>query len=308
MAKKKKAGSSKSSPRVRTASRWQERRRAKAEAKDLAVPSGFSLIRETFSTFRTYWRTLGGILLVYLVLNMVLASGLSNVINNFSNIKADLGNSHNISDGLNAFGSLVSSGADSGSSSTSTLQSLLLILISLVIIWSLRNLLAGKKFRVKEAYYQSMTPLVPFVLVIFFFLLQLLPVTIGSMLASLFGSLFPNSGAATVSSLIIVLPLAAWSIYMLSGSIFALYIVTLPGMHPRQALRSSKKLSTFRRFKIVRRLIFLLVFTMVGMAAVMLPLILFAHVLVVPVFYFLSLSILLLVHTYLYCLYRGLLE
>ncbi len=247
-------------------------------------------------------------MLVYLLLNIVFANGLGNVISNFNSVKNSLGSSHNFSDALHGFGSLIGGGASAGSPSVSVLQSVLIVLGSLVIIWALRQMAAGKNFSVKDAYYKSMFPLVPFVLIIFVIIIQLLPITLGSGLVALIASALASSGLATFIMVLVILPLLGWSLYMLSSSIFALYIVTLPDMQPRQALRSAKKLVNLRRLKIIRRLLFLPIFILLAFALVMLPLILFIHFLVVPIFYLLSMLVILFVHTYLYSLYRGLLD
>ena len=306
MAKTGKANAVEAPPRKLT--RKQNKRVAKKEANTQVVPTSFNILRQVFILLRRHWKILGGITLVYLILNIVLASGLSNVINNFSIVKDSLGNGHNFSDALRGFGSLLGSGASAGSQSASVLQSVLIVLESLVVIWALRQLSAGKKFSVKDAYYKATPLLIPFLLVLFVIIIQLLPITLGGGLVALIASALAGSGAATSIMVLVLIPLLGWSIYMLSSSIFALYIVTLPDMQPRQALRSAKKLVNFRRLKIIRRIIFLPIFILAVMACIILPLILFVHVLVVPVFYLLFILVILFVHTYLYSLYRGLLE
>lgn len=287
--------------------RKQNKQVAKKEVGTQAVPSSFNILRQVFRLLRRHWKILGGITLVYLILNIVLASGLSNIVNNFSSVKDNLGAGHNFLDALHGFGSLLGGGAN-GPQSSSVLQSLLIILESLVVIWALRQLLAGKKFSVKDAYYNSMTPLVPFLLVVFVIIIQLLPITLGAGAVALITAALASSGAATSIMVLMLIPLLGWSIYMLTSSIFALYIVTLPDMQPRQALRSAKKLVAFRRLVIIRRILFLPIFVLLIMSAFVLPMILFVHFLVVPVFYLFSILIILFVHAYLYSLYRGLLD
>ncbi|HSX17795.1 MAG TPA: hypothetical protein VLE51_00340, partial [Candidatus Saccharimonadales bacterium] len=74
------------------------------------------------------------------------------------------------------------------------------------------------------------------------------------------------------------------------------------------ALRSAKNLVKFRRWQLMRRIVFLPIFILVVMAALVVPLILFVSFLVAPVFYILSMLAILFIHTYLYSLYRSLLE
>lgn len=277
------------------------------------LPNVFKLSGQVFAIFKKNWRTLLGIVLVYLVLNIIFASGLSNLTSAVNDIKANLNTSsgltaHPLAKAVSGFGSLVGSAGVSGSSTGSVLQSVLFVLESLVIIWSLRQLLAGKSIGVKEAYYHSMYPLVPFMLIIFVIILELLPITVGAtFLTAVLTSAVSSLAIASWLSWVFFLLLGGWSFYMLSSSIFALYIVTLPEMMPRDALRSAKNLVRYRRWGIIGRVLYLPIFILIAMAIIIVPLILVASFLVAPVFYFLSMLSILFIHAYLYSIYRGLL-
>jgi hypothetical protein len=140
-------------------------------------------------------------------------------------------------------------------------------------------------------------------------IIQLLPVTIGAtVLAAIASSVFAGSSLATVVSAIAFIGLAIWSLYMVSASIFGLYIVTLPDMQPRQALRSARDLVHFRRLLVIRKVLFLPLLILVVMGLLIVPLILYASAVVPAVFFALSMIAILFIHTYLYSLYRGMLE
>jgi hypothetical protein len=271
------------------------------------LSGSFKLTGRVTNILVQHWRPLGGIVLVYLLLNIVFASGISNVSTAFDSIKANLdANSANgLLHGAAGFASLVGSAGASGSGTGSTLQSILFIIESLVIIWAIRHLLSGQQISVKQAYYKAMTPLIPFVLVVVVIIIQLLPVSIGATIfTAVATSVFTSTAVASVLSLIAFVLLAAWSIYMVSASIFAMYIVTLPDVQPRQALRSAKDLVKSRRGLIIRKVFFLPVFILVAMGIIIVPLILFIPGLVPVVFYGLSMVAILFIHTYLYTLYR----
>ncbi len=307
-AKKTAAGSG----RVRKLSRKQFRGKVKKEVKSrAALPGSFRLTGRVVKFLISNWKTLGGIVLVYLILNVVFASGISNVSTAFSTIKADLNTAggHDFWHAAGGFGSLVASSGASGSATGSALQSVLFVIESLVIIWALRHLMAGQGISVKSAYYKSMTPLIPFLLVVAVIIIQLLPVTIGSLvLAAVATSVFTSSSVATTASIIAFIFLAAWSLYMVSASIFGLYIVTLPETQPRQALRAAKDLVRFRRLVVLRKVFFLPVLIILAMAVIIIPLIIWASFIVPYVFYALSMLAILFVHAYFYSLYRSLLE
>jgi len=296
--------------RRRKLTKAQQKRQAKKEARQRSkLPNSFRLLGQVWQTFSKHWKPLGSIVLVYLILNIIFASGLSNISSSFSTIKASLQASHHFWQALSGFGSLLGTAGTGTSQSGSVLQTVLFVLISLVIIWALRQLLAGQSIKIKQSFYQSMAPLVPFLLIILVIILELLPVTLGTAgLSLVLTTVFGSSTTLTVVLLVFFALFGAWSLYMVSGSIFALYIVTLPNMQPRPALRAAKNLVRFRRWAVIRRLLFLPVSFLLVMGTVIIPLILFVHVLVVPVFYVLSMLALLFIHTYLYSLYRSLLE
>jgi hypothetical protein len=169
-------------------------------------------------------------------------------------------------------------------------------------------LFSGENIRIKHAYYHSSSSLIPFVIVLFVIILQLLPITLSSAaFAIVLSSIVSNALVQAIFTFIFVAG-AFWSLYMVSSSIFALYIVTLPNMEPRSALRSAKNLVHFRRWQVVRKILFLPFFIVLAMGLVIVPLILYAKFLVSPVFFILSMLSILFVHTYLYTLYKGLLE
>src|SRR6185369_11168426 len=70
--------------------------------------------------------------------------------------------------------------------------------------------------------------------------------------------------------------LGLWSFRMVTASIFALYIVTLPDMTPLRAYRSARQLVHGRRLLLWRKLLFLAVALLLLAAIIEIPLILFA--------------------------------
>jgi len=274
-------------PRTRKLKYWQKKKAAKIKIKKRSkLPGSFQLIGQAFGIIRKHWKPLGGVMLVYLILNIVFASGISNLGSNVAQIKDNFESNGKFWSTLGDFGSLVASAGSSSSPTASILQSALIIIVSLAIIWSLRQLLAGSSIRVKQAYYQSMFPLIPFLLVLTVIFIQLLPLTFAVPIVGTVLSTIINSEVLLTAILLIFFALmATWSFYMISSSIFAIYIVTLPNMQPRQALRSAKNLARFRRWQLMRRIFFLPIFIVVIMAVFIVPLIIVASFLVAPVFY-----------------------
>lgn len=296
-----------SNRRVRQATRKQKRQQLKKEARSMAkLTSGLGLIRQVFNLWLKNKKIFSGIITIYLLLNIILAGSLSTISSNFSNMKDNFDSAHNLLDGL---GSLLALTSSSGGSSSGTMQSVLLVIFSLVLIWALRQVTSKEEITIKQAFYSSTGQLIPFLLIIFVMILQLIPVTLVSLiLAAVLPSIFVTGATATVLLLLIIVPLVSWSIYMLCSSFMALYIVTLPDMQPRQALRSAKKLVNFRRWSILRRVLIFLILIALLYSIVMLPLILYAEFLVVPALLILNSMMIYLTHSYFYNLYKGLLS
>lgn len=254
----------------------------------------------------------GGIVLIYGMLNLILVRSLSGS-NNLTSLKGSLdGIFHGVAGKL--FGSTISFTyllATSGSGNTTTsgvYQVLLVVTCSLAFIWALRQVIAKHKARIRDSFYLGMYPIVPFVLVFLLVCVQLLPLAIGG---SVYTIILNNHIAVNLFekalALLLFLLLGLWSLRMITASIFALYVVTLPEMTPMRAYRSARQLVYGRRLLIWRKLIFLPVVMLLLSAAIELPLIYFVTPLAQWVFFAISMLSLPVVHSYLYNLYREML-
>lgn len=255
------------------------------------------------------WKPFLGIIAIYGVLMVVLVRGLSD-----STSLADLKQLLDGAGGEQAMTGAVlfvyllgTSGGGNGDLS-GMYQVVLTLIASLALIWTLRHAHAGKKVRVRDGFYFGMYPLVPFLLVFGVVLLQLLPFALGSFL---FGTV--HTSPVVVGGLEMVLWAALYflltlvSLYFLASSLMALYIVCLPNMQPMAALRSARQLVRGRRWQLIRKILFLPLVLLVLAALVMIPLIIFAAPIAAWVFFILSMIGLLLIHSYMYTLYRELL-
>lgn len=168
-------------------------------------------------------------------------------------------------------------GSTSSLSEAQQLMSIILILFMwLACVWMLRNILAGKKFKVRDALYSSGSPVLATMVVFVLISIQLIPVVIG-----LFGY-----GAAIATGLLVaggVESMMFWvafgllillSIYWITGSIFALIIITLPGMYPYQAIKTSGDLVVGRRLRLMFRLVWMIIVSLLGWILII-PIVLF---------------------------------
>ncbi len=290
-------------------SRFQKLRRTKQpKPKQTKLSGSFRLMRDSLLLILEHKRLFSGIMLVYVLVTIVMTGGLGagiSVTDTRNQIREAGGES--LSGSLSVFGMMLSSVGGSTESSAAY-QTLIVITVSLAIIWSLRQIMASQKTSVREAFYDGMTPLVPFILILFVVGLQLVPFLLaGTIYQATFNTGFAVGVVEKTLWATLSLTLLAASVYMLSSSVFALYIVTLPDMKPIQALRSARGLTRYRRWSLARKLLFLpLALLFIG-ALIIVPLILIAPVLAQLGFIVLMVIGLVIVHTYLYHLYRELL-
>lgn len=144
-----------------------------------------------------------------------------------------------------------------GSSNTELQQAVaivMLLLVWLTTVWLLRNLLAGHKVRLRDGLYNAGAPIVSTALVLLLMQVQLLPIAVATLVynAALSTGLLA-SGIAAMLFWICALLLAMLSLYWWTSSIFALVIVTLPGMYPYQAIKTAGDLVLGYRIHIVFR-------------------------------------------------------
>jgi len=69
--------------------------------------------------------------------------------------------------------------------------------------------------------------------------------------------------------------LSLLSLYWITSTIFALIIVTLPGMYPYRAIKAASDLVVGRRLRILLRFLWLIVTIVISWAIIMIPMILF---------------------------------
>lgn len=275
------------------------------------LPGIIALCKAAIAPLRQNKKLFIGIIATHLLLTVIFVSGIASSIDFVQakkNLEDAFGNDlGGFSSALALFTYVLSSGSGADSVS-SNYQIFISLIVSLAIIWSIRQVLAGEKIGVRQAFYQGLYPLIPFMLVLIVIGLQLIPLLIGNFLLS---TVISNGIAITLLEKalwwIIFILLALLSLYMILSSVFALYISTLPDMTPMKALRSARGLVLHRRLSIALRLLGLPIIILIVYAAILIPLIFIVPLLVVPVFLILGSFVLFFVHSYLYNLYRALL-
>lgn len=276
------------------------------------LSGSFKILRASIRVLLKNWKLFGGIVLIYIILDVVMVKSLStgSDIPELKQTFQDIfgGDKAGISTGVTLFGYLLGSAGSSATELAGAYQSMLLVVFSLALIWSLRQVYAKTKVGIRDAFYKGLYPLVPFLLVLLVIALQMLPLFAGSYLYSavITGGL-AVTGLEKILWIVLIFLLALLSLYMICSSVFALYIATLPDMRPMQALRSARELVRYRRWLVLRKVLFLPLLLLVGSGLLTVPVILYLTPLAEAVFFILTMLGLPLIHSYMYTLYRELL-
>ena len=252
--------------------------------RSLKLPGYWSFTTVVWQILWKNWRLFGGLALVY-VLVTIAVSGVGQQ-DSYSNLVATLKTS-----GGDLFkgdfgpvaqaGLLLAASVSSGLSpdvtqAQSVIGSLAVLFGWLAAVWLLRNILAGHQPRLRDALYNSGSPVLATALVSFFAIIQLLPAAI----ALIVYTAAQNSGLldSGVSAMLVwsgISLLGILSLYWISSTFIALVVVTLPGMYPMRAIRAAGDLVTGRRLRVLYRILWLIFVVVLIWLVVMIPIILF---------------------------------
>jgi hypothetical protein len=214
------------------------------------------------------------------------------------------------------------SGAVTGSGSTDTSQQVLVAILFLfgwlVMVWLLRQIMAGHKVKLRDGLYSAGSPVMATLAILLIILVQLLPLGLVVLAyVSLTGVGIINSGIAieNMAAWCALAVAAALTLYWLTSSFLALVIVTLPGMYPFRALRAAGDMVVGRRLRVMYRLLFMIVPILLLWALVLTPAIMLDDLwqlswqpLVPLVRLLLTTLTLMWVVTYIYMLYRKIVD
>ncbi|MBM3209808.1 hypothetical protein FJZ39_00480 [Candidatus Saccharibacteria bacterium] len=201
------------------------------------------------------------------------------------------------------------------------ISSIMLIFVWLSTVWLLRNVFAHKQVSARDALYTSGSSVLPTLIVSAIILVQLIPfalATVGYITLVSVG-VFDNT-VLLMLFFIAAICFALVSIYLVTSSLIALVIVTLPGMYPLRALSLAGDIVISRRIRILLRYAWLVILIAVMWLILLYPTIV-VHQLLVESFNFMqyvpvvpiAVAILAVVSTilsatYVYVLYRKIVD
>lgn len=201
------------------------------------------------------------------------------------------------------------------SESQQFILSFVYLLAWLVVVWLLRHILSGKQVSARDGLYSAGAPLISTVLIVLVAAAQLIPLAILVALLSAIAATGAVSGVLIALGVVLVLVMAVATLYWLVGTLFAAVIVTIQGTYPFAALRSARGIVAGYRAMILRRLLWLGLVNMAAYSVVIIP-ILFLDALTgyalswvtVAVSIVLNLGLFIYSATYLYLLYRKVID
>ena len=251
--------------------------------RSLELPGYFAFAAYVGRTLWKYKKTFGMLVLVYALTSGVLVgmasqstySQLSEMIRTTS---GDLfaGNAGKVGEAGLLLGAGLAGGINPNLGEAQQLLSGLLVLLAwLTTVWLLRAFLAGHTPRLLDGFYNSGSPLVPTIMLSLLLMLQLVPAALAAIgISAAMPTGLISEGVEAMLFWTVALLLVVLSLYWVTSTLIALVVVTLPGMYPLHALKTAHELVVGRRLRIVLRIVWLFVFTLVMWALIMIPIIL----------------------------------
>ena len=252
--------------------------------RDLEVPGMMYHILHSFGLIFRNWKIFVPLLLIMVVAAIAFVGLMSeNTYQEFQTIIDDTAKQNGADIGtFTKSGILLISTVFTGGLSASAnagawlFVALLFLVIFLVTIFVLRHKMAGNKVGLRDAFYNSMSPLISAFVVLLVAAVQTIPIML---LVVAYSAAIETHFLDTPFYAILFLAFAALMIllsgYLLSSSIMALVAVTAPGLYPLDALKTASELMIGRRIKFILRMISLLITLAMMWAVVMMPLIMF---------------------------------
>lgn len=171
--------------------------------------------------------------------------------------------------------SVLGSGGSLNISETQQLfMGLTAILMWLTVVWLLREIYAGRKPKVRDGLYNSGAPIFSTFLLLLLIIIQILPLgLLGVVYVALSGIGMITYGFSSMIFFSVVVVALGIVLHWITTSMMALIVVTLPGMYPGHALRAAADLISGRRFRIMLRLVWMILCVIVAWFLLLVPVI-----------------------------------
>ena len=252
--------------------------------RDLEIPGVFAHVAKSFELIFKNWKIFLPLMLIAVVLGVLFIGLMSEETyvsyqTSLDETSAELsiGDLNGVAKaGLLLFSTILSGGLSSSASEATVVFSVVIFLIVwLVTIYVIRHVFANQKIKLRDALYNSTTPLISTFLVFALAVVQCIPIFL---LIVVYSAAVQTDFLATpfyaFVFFVFALVMIIISAYFLSSSLIALVAVSAPGLYPMTALHAASDLMRGRRTKFIFRLIAFIVVLAIIWVIVMLPLIL----------------------------------
>jgi len=248
----------------------------------LELPGYLAFTRYVSKTVWVNRKAFIGLAVIYLILLTVLVGlGSQETYNTLADTLKDTssniigGDSSQLAEATALFASIATIGISESSSEAQQIYVVLLgLLVWLTTVWLLRNRMAGHKVTLRDSLYNAGAPIVPLFLTGLILLVQMIPVLLAIIAYSAATSSgLIDGGVEAMLFWIAASLLGLISAFWATGTLFAMVLVTLPGMQPMKALRSAGDLVLGRRYRIVLRWAWMFLVVAATWAVIVIPMI-----------------------------------
>lgn len=252
-------------------------------ARKLEVPGLTHHAVDSFRLMFRNWKLFIPLIIFAVVFNVVLVGLMSEetyvtfqqALDNTNNAVMN-GNAGNLAKaGLLLVSTITSGGFNSSLSEVQIVFAVIsFLLIWLITIYLCRHLVAGKKVKLRDGFYNALTPLIATFVIFVVAFLQMIPIFVvvitysAAVQTDFLSTPFYALVYFIFASLMILL-----SGYLLSSTLMALVAVTAPGLYPLAALRTASDIMAGRRIRFIIRLLFLIFIVALVWVIIMLPII-----------------------------------
>ena len=249
--------------------------------RSLKLPGYWAFTLYVFQMLRRHWKLFLSLAVLYTIVSTALGT-LTSVdvyqqVGDALKQGADSVVSGSIS-GVTQAGILAIAVFAGGGSQLTSVQQVFIVLAAvlswLTTVWLLREIMVGRKPKLRDGLYNAGSPLISTIVVGAYLLLQSLPLGLFVLVFAALSSVgLATEGVPMLLLSAVGVVTVALTLYWMIATFFALIIITLPGMYPGRALRAAGDIVIGRRLRIALRLLWMVLIAAIVWFAIMIPLI-----------------------------------
>ncbi len=220
-----------------------------------------------------FWKPITGVVAVYGLLYAFVVIGFNFIIPAFTNTTNTgvLANEQNLDTVTKLLTNMSNSvGFVTGDEASTAVQFLLFIVGFMALVSILRRTRKLGTAKVSDAYFEGTGQFVSMIVIFIFFLIFLIPLSIGSTIL-LTGISFATTTIESVGVGVVFLLLSTFTIWLYLKYWPAIYIATLPSIRPIFALKQASKLTKGHRFNLFFQFLGFGILTLIGVLLLFTP-------------------------------------